>query len=186
MSMKRPSPEIRDIAMARLQSAVSHTPVLEPWVTHSDAPNYVSSHWHVLKGHADIIPEWLRFPGDRRSGPIPRWYRSAGKIGINAVMLRAEQAQLEEAGKTVVHAVSYRAGSKALLGLSRDPGAEFEPGPSGDVALFELAMRLGHDESHFTAGLATLEDRKFYVFPGSLTDLGTIPVEDLTAEQQLR
>lgn len=170
------SAEIRANGMARLQSAVSRTPGLGPWVMVCDSPSFAPSTVHVLGVRADTIAQWVGFDCDKRSGDLPRYYKSVGVIGVNAAMLDAKEAELRGDGIDVIHATAYESDNYVIAHKMRNR-TKFEYSESD--GMYKVAMRRGPKTLNATAGLLAIHDMSFHVLKDSLSDEGTLLIPEV-------
>jgi hypothetical protein len=167
------APSFPDTFKAHAQSFASLTPVIGSWLTASNSPNLVDTHWYVRNDSADSVPNWIEFEGDPDSGVIPRWYESAGIVGIDADIMEAECSAVRRRGLTPVHAPAYRVGSAVVFGVMQH---RTEFARTADGSQFQFAGRIGRSKAELGAGIVILEHMRFFQAPVGLKNNGQMKI----------
>ncbi len=147
----------KNLAVARLFSFGSYLPG-SGLVNGSSAPNHVPTRWHVARETVDDIDGWTRIPGDLKSGPIPRLYKMAGVLSMDAESLDELNEHVEAVQREARQAVAYKLGDAVMVGVMPE-GQQFRR----QRDRYEVAMRIGPGALEATAGLWVQGDQALLV-----------------------
>lgn len=170
-------------AMAHGQGLASRTPLLGKWLTHSDSPSLTRSRWYPHRAKPGI--DWVDFDGDPDAGLIPRSYRMAGIVAVDAEMLDDAQTTLRDNGRMTIHAAAYALGDPngsgyewLMVGAMQGNRTHF--GKTNDMPdMYQVAERIGRPDAHFTGGLRDIQNGDFYHIPGSVSRVARVPIPEI-------
>lgn len=111
--------------------------------------------WQVASNPADSVADWAEFPGCKKSGPIPRYYRKSAVLSVNKRVMDAYASKHPDSKP----AVAYKLGS-AIVAAVLPMTTEFPNGFGHDATEksryngdhYDVALGIGRGVLQMAAG----------------------------------